>query len=148
MANVTRYSPFRGLERFSPFEDMERLFETMLRRPLTAGGKQAFGDIRVDVTEDANAYVVRADMPGVAKDDIKVSIEGNLVSISAEVKQKTEEQGQNMLCCERFYGQQFRSFMLDSAVDETKADAKYENGVLELTLPKKAGAEMHQLKVH
>lgn len=147
MANITRFSPFRAMGRTSPFEEMERMLEHLWRRPM-ASGLPAMGEIRVDVSEDANAYNVRADIPGVSKDDIHVSIDGNQVSISAEIKQQSEDEGRNMICCERFYGQQYRSFTLDSPVDESQADAKYENGVLELTLPKKAGVASHQLKVH
>ena len=146
MANIGRYSPFRPLERVSPFSDVERMFENLLR-PLTGGQQQALGDIRLDVSEDANAYTVRADMPGVSKDDIKVSIDGNQVSIATEIKQETEDKSGNMLCRERFCGQQFRSFTLDTPVDEDKANAKYENGVLELTLPKKPGATKRQLQI-
>lgn len=148
MANITRFSPFRSLERFSPLEDMERMLEGLWRRPLVVGGMQGLGDIRIDVSEDANRYTVRADMPGLLKDDIRISIDGNQVSIMAEIKQQESESGSNVLCCERYYGQQYRSFSLNSQVDESKAEAKYENGVLELILPKKAGAASHEVKVH
>lgn len=148
MANITRFSPFRDLERFSPFHELEKMLESMRMRPLTGGMEATFGDIRLDIAEDDKAYTVRADIPGVGKDDIKVSIDGNQVVITAEMKREQETQGRNLLCSERFCGQQYRSFTLDSAIDESKADARYENGVLELTLPKKAGTASRQLKVH
>lgn len=146
MANITRFSPFRELERFNPFQELEDMWKSMRMRPMT--GTEAFGEIRLDVSETEQAYTVKADIPGVTKEDIKVSIDGNQVAISAETRQEKEEQGRNVLRTERYYGQQYRSFTLECPIDEEKADAKYENGVLELTLPKKAGAMAHQLKVH
>lgn len=149
MANITRFSPARALERFSPFDELERMFENMRLRPLAGAMGSSFGgDFRLDVSEGDDAYLVKAEIPGVSKDDIRISVDGNQVSISAEVKKEQEQQGHKTLCAERFYGQVFRSFTLESPVDEEKADAKYENGVLELTLPKKAGGKAHQLVVH
>jgi HSP20 family protein len=147
MANITRFSPLRELERFNPFQELEEMWKSMRMRPLT-GAETSFGEIRLDVSESDLAYTVRADIPGVTKDDIKVSIDGNQVSIAAETRQEKEEHGWNTLRSERFYGQLYRSFTLESPIDEEKADAKYESGVLELTLPKKAGATAHQVKVH
>lgn len=147
MANITRFSPFRELERFNPFQELEEMWKSMRMRPLTAG-METFGEIRLDVSESEQAYTVRADIPGVTKEDIKVSIDGNQVSIGAEIKQEKEQEGRNLLRSERYYGQLYRSFTLESPIDEEKADAKYENGVLELTLPKKAGAAAHQVVVH
>lgn len=146
MANITRFSPFRELERFSPFQELEEMWKNMRMRPLA--GMESFGDIRLDVYEDEKAYTVKADIPGVSKDDIRVSIDGNQVSIAAETKKEAQEQRRSTLRSERFYGQFYRSFTLDSTIDEEKADAKYEGGVLELVLPKKAGATAHQVKVH
>lgn len=148
MANITRFSPIRALERFSPFDELERMLENMRMRPSMGTAGSFGGDIRLDVAEEGDAYVVRAEMPGVSKDDIRISVDGNQVTISAEVKKEKEEERHNVLCSERFYGQLYRSFMLESPVDEERGDARYENGVLELRLPKKAGTGAHQLKVH
>jgi len=145
MTNMTRFSPFQ-VERFSPFQEMERMLRDMdLRMRSLMGDAEPFTEIRLDVTEDEKAYTVKADLPGVSKDDIKVAIDGDRVSISAEVKRESEERGRNTLYCERFCGQQSRSFTLDNAIDESHAEAKFENGVLELTLPKKEGATTHHL---
>ena len=82
------------------------------------------------------------------KEDIKVSIDGNRVSIQAEArKEKEEKKGETVIRSERYYGSQFRGFTLQQAVDAGKADAKYENGVLELTLPKREGTTARELKV-
>jgi len=93
------------------------------------------------VKENENAYTVHADIPGVKKEDIHVTVEGNMVSISAEKKtEKEEKEGDKVMRSERFVGKASRSFSLGSDVDESKAQAKYSDGVLELTLPKKAGS--------
>jgi HSP20 family protein len=100
--------------------------------------------IRVDLSEVNGNYVVKADMPGVRKEDIDVRIDGNMVTISAELKKEREarEPGR-VLRHERQYGYASRAFTLSSPVDEAKADARYENGVLE-----KGAAETKRLAVH
>ncbi len=104
--------------------------------------------IKLDLTEHDADYVVKAEIPGVRKEDIDVRIEGNLVTISAEVKKdKEEKKGGRVLRAEREYGYASRSFTLASAVDESKADAKYNSGVLELMLPKKAGSASKKLAI-
>lgn len=148
MANITRFSPVHALGRFSPFDELERMMENMRMRPLAGMTGSPGGEVRLDVFEDEKAYVVKAEMPGVAKDDIHISVDGTQVTIAAEVKKSEESERRNMLCAERFYGQLYRAFTLENPVDEEKAEARYEGGVLELTLPKRAGARTHQLRVH
>lgn len=149
MGNLIRFSPFRA-EQFSPFQEMEQMLRDMdVRMRSFISDAEPFAAIRLDVTEDEKAYTVKADLPGVSKDDIKVAIDGERVSISTEVKHESEKEGRNTLYCERFSGQQSRTFSLSTAIDDSQATAKYENGVLELTLPKKAGATtQHLLTVH
>ena len=102
----------------------------------------------LDLTENDNAYTVRADIPGVKKEDVKVQVEGNRVSISCETKQEKEEkEGERVICRECHQGSSYRSFTLGSEVDEAKAEAKYENGTLELTLPKKEGKTAKRIEV-
>ncbi len=96
--------------------------------------------IRMDVSETDQAYMVKAEIPGVKKDDIKVAIDGNQVSISTEVRKKEEQKSGTMMRSERYHGQQYRSFTRPQKVNDTKAEAKYQDGMLELTLPKKQGA--------
>jgi HSP20 family protein len=107
-------------------------------------------DMRLDISEKDKAYVVKADIPGVKKEDINVRIDGNVVQIDAEVKREKEEKGEGgkVLRSERYYGTVSRTFSLADDVDETKADAKYADGVLTLELPKKASAEAKKLTVH
>jgi HSP20 family protein len=104
--------------------------------------------IKMDVKEDDQAYTVHADIPGVKKEDIHVSIEGNQVSISAETRvEKEEKKGEKVLRSERYVGKVARSFTLANEVDEAKAQAKYNDGVLELTLPKKAVSAARKLAI-
>jgi HSP20 family protein len=104
--------------------------------------------IKLDVKENDNAYTVHADIPGVKKEDIHVTVEGNMVSISAEKKtEKEEKEGEKVLRSERFIGKVSRSFSLGNDVDESKAQAKYNDGVLELTLPKKAASASKKVAI-
>lgn len=104
--------------------------------------------IRVDLSEDERQYVVKADIPGVRKEDIEVRVDGDQVTISAEVKKEREEKKDGrVLRSERQYGYATRSFTLACGVDEGKAEAHYENGVLELKLPKKAQTTSKKLAI-
>jgi len=146
MANITRYDPF-NLVSIDPFGDIDDLFKGFFVRPALLEGQPQM-QIKMDVKEDDNAYTVHADIPGVKKEDIQVSIEGKQVSISAETKvEKEEKKDEKVLRSERYVGKVARSFTLAYEVDESKAQAKYKDGVLELTLPKKAGASTKKLAI-
>jgi HSP20 family protein len=109
---------------------------------------QELPQIRIDVSEAEGAYVVRADIPGVKKEDIKVDVEGNLVTISAETRAETEKKdGERVIHSERSYGRVSRSFTLGQEVDEKGASAKYADGVLELKLPRKSAATQAKIVV-
>jgi HSP20 family protein len=145
MANISRYDPF-NLVRADPFGDMDDLFKGFFMRPVFEGQPQI--QIKIDVKEDDNAYTVHADIPGVKKEDIQVSIEGNQVSVSAETKvEKEEKKGEKVLRSERYVGKVARSFTLPHEVDDAQAQAKYSDGVLELTLPKKAATSAKKLAI-
>jgi HSP20 family protein len=104
--------------------------------------------IRIDLSESDNAFAIKAEIPGVKKEDIDVRIDGNQVTISAEVKQdKEDKKDGRVLRSERRYGYASRSFLLASDVDQAAADAKYSNGVLELKLPKKAPSAGQKLAI-
>ncbi len=104
--------------------------------------------IRIDLSETDQAFAVKAEIPGVKKEDIDVRIDGNQVTISAEVKQDSEDKRDGrLLRSERRYGYASRSFLLAGDVDQATADAKYSNGVLELKLPKKAQSAGKRLTV-
>lgn len=139
------FEPFADLMSFDPVRNIENMLRE-LRHP--GQWRQDVPAIRLDVEETEQEYDIRADIPGVDKDDIKVEIDGNRVVISAERKQDTEKKRGKSVHAERHWGQQYRAFTLPCPVDDTKAEARYEHGVLKLTLPKKAGAGMHRLDIH
>jgi len=144
MASVTRFDPFNEL--------VDDLFKGFLVRPLGFEGR---GDgavqlprAKVDVAEKNGAYFVTAELPGVKKEDIHVDIDGAQVAIAAEVKREKEaSKDERTLHSERVYGKIVRSFTLPQEVDESRAEAKFKDGVLELTLPKKAAAQRKQISI-
>ena len=124
------------------FERLDDMFPEMVRRFMrpTQVNLDAPGEIRVDVSETDKEYQVRAEIPGAKKEDIRISIDRNFVSISTEVKQEKEEKsgnGARSLVKEMYYGSASRGFSLAQEVDEAASVAKYEDGVLKLTLPKR-----------
>ena len=148
MANITRRSPvFGDITRYDPFYNLDDWFKNWGMRPFSMDMETA-PQIKIDLTENDNAYTVRAEIPGVKKEDVKVQLEGNRVSISCETKQEKEEkEGERVIYRECHQGSSYRSFPLGSEVDEAKAEAKYENGTLELTLPKKEGKTAKRIEV-
>ena len=136
------------IRRLDPFREMEEMMRGLVFKPVRLGAEEAPDIIKLDVAEDDKAYRISAEIPGVKKEDIKVSVDGSAVSISAEVrKEKEEKQGERVIHSERYYGSVARSFTLAQAIDEAAAEAKYENGVLKLTLPKKADSGSRKLTV-
>lgn len=142
MANLTRYDPFDLT--FEPFDNLFRGFI----QPVRFENQPQQLQIKMDVKETDKNYAVHAEIPGVKKEDIHVAINGKQVSISAEVKkEKEEKEGEKVLRSERYYGKLYRSFTLDQDVDEATAVAKYTDGVLDLTLPKKKSSEAKKLTI-
>ncbi|MEO8039775.1 MAG: Hsp20/alpha crystallin family protein [Betaproteobacteria bacterium] len=140
MVNITRFHPFD--------ENIDDLLRGFFVRPVAFDAAEAPTQVRIDVKEDDKGYVVHADMPGVNKEDIHVDVNGNQVSISAEVKRATEQkEGSRVLKSERFYGKISRSFTLASELDSANAQAKYADGVLELVVPKKVAASAKQITI-
>jgi len=136
--------------RFDPFNELvDDLFKGFLVRPVAYNGNgAALPRMKVDVAEKNGAYIVTAELAGVKKDDIQVTIDGAEVTLSAEVKREKEAaQDERVLLTERTFGKVSRSFSLPQDVDESKAEAKFKDGVLELTLPKKAAAARKQVTI-
>lgn len=149
MANQLRhFDPFGDLARMEPLRSVEDFFRDFgLKHAMRDLQKDAL--IRLDVTESDQAYNVKAEIPGMKKEDIKVDVEGNHVSISAETKRETEEkQGETVVRSERYYGQQYRSFSLEHDIDDSQVVAKYQDGVLELTLPKRANNSAKKIVIN
>lgn len=127
-----------------PFDDSLRGLMRPWRMSLVDGAPR----MRVDVSEQENSYLVKADIPGVRKEDIDVRIDGNLVTLSAQSKsEKQEVDDGRVLFKERQEGYASRSFSLDCPVDEARADARYQDGILTLKLPKKAAGSTKRLSV-
>lgn len=141
-----------NLVRFDPFGDIvDDLFRGFAPRPAWTDAERAVtpAAIRVDVSEREGAYEVKADLPGVAKEDISVTVDGDVVSIAAEVKRQREQKdGERVLKSERYFGRVARSFRLASEIDLAAAEARFVNGVLNLKLPKKAAQSAKQLAVN
>lgn len=139
-----------NLTRFSPLDDVvDDLFRGFFVRPVRFegehGGAAAF---RVDVSENDKAYTLRAELPGVKKENINVTIDGDTVAVSAEVKaEKDVKNDERVLRSERYVGKLYRAFTLGQAMDEASATAKFSDGVLELTLPKKAAVQAKRIAI-
>jgi HSP20 family protein len=136
--------------RFDPFTDLvDDLFKGFLVRPVSYEGRDAaVPRMKVDVAEKNGAYTVTAELAGVKKEDIQVTIDGAQVTLAAEVKREREvAEDERVLHTERTFGKVSRSFALPQEVDEAKAEAKFRDGVLELTLPKKAAAARKQVTI-
>lgn len=117
-------------------------------RPLHGDPLPAPHQIKVDVKETDDGYSVQAEVPGVPKEDIHVSIDGNVISLRAEVRQLDQQlEGEKVLRSERYFGEVARSFQLPVEIDVTRARAKYDHGVLTLTLPKLQGSSAQRLHV-
>lgn len=137
------------VSRASLFDDFFKDFAPgFYVRPLHGDNLPAPSQIKVDVKETDGGYTVQAEVPGVPKEDIHVSIEGNVVSLRAEVRQMDQKtEGEKVLRSERYYGSVARSFQLPADIDAAQAKAKYDNGILTLTLPKKLNNSSQRLNI-
>ena len=139
MSNLTRYGLFDDV-----FNDFAKGF---FLKPMVMENQPEL-QIRIDVREDKNAYRVHADVPGTRKEDIQVTVDGNVVTIRAETKRASEQkEGEKVLRTERFVGTVSRSFQLPYEIDLASAEAKYQDGVLDLTLPKRTASAAKQLTI-
>lgn len=149
--NNSPLSTLRG----GPMEDQfGRMVESMFQdffAPLAQGGRWADEGLampRLDVSEYDKAFEVQAELPGVKKEDLKVSIDGQRVTIEGECQQANEQrEGEQVVYSERSTRRYQRSFTLPSEVDEAGAQARLENGILMLTLPKKQGGAAKRLTI-
>ena len=129
---------------------LDDLFRGFFVRPVEYGitGNDETPHVRIDVKENADGYEVNAELPGIRKEDINIHIDGAVVSISAERKMNNEiKDGERVLRAERYCGKVSRSFQLGHEIDESRSGAKFVDGVLELTLPKKPEAQATRLTI-
>jgi HSP20 family protein len=133
MANLTRFNPFEDFGFFlKPF-------------PFPAESELK---MKIDVKEDEKSFTVKADIPGVKKEDIKIDVDGDTVTVSAETKsEKEEKKDEKVIYSERSYGAVSRSFSLPVDVDAKGAKAEYKDGVLNLTLPKKSNGSAKRIEI-
>lgn len=137
------------ITRGSLFDDFFRdMTPGLYFKPLHGDPLPSPSQIKLDVKETDQGYTVQAEVPGVAKDEIQVSIDGNVVTLNAEVKQSdSQTSDEKVLRSERYYGAVSRSFQLPADIDQDAATAKYDNGVLTLTLPKKKSGATQRLTI-
>lgn len=132
---ITRWTPNR--EVMNLWNDFSRVFDQLTNGDLESE-VTSVGTWRpaVDVTEHEKEYTVEAELPGLAEDDIQISLRDNVLTIKGEKGIEEEEEGENRYYRERRYGRFQRMIRLDSEVDADKVKAEYENGVLTIHLPK------------
>ena len=154
MSNLTRWEPFKT--RWDPFKDLEelekRLASTFGRAPVKGeGGKEAMTVAEwaplVDISEDEKEYVIKAELPEVKKEDVKLTVQDNVLSISGERKSEKEEKGKRYHRIERTYGSFMRSFTLPEDADGAQVSAEYKDGMLKVRLPKSEKAKPKSIDV-
>jgi HSP20 family protein len=154
MSALMRWEPFKtAWDPFKQIEEMEKRLSTMLGRPLGIrdGGKEAMTVTEwsplVDITEDDKEYLIKAELPEVKKEDVKLTVQDDVLSISGERKYEKEEKGKKYHRVERAYGSFLRSFTLPEDADGTKVSAEYKDGVLKVHLPKSEKAKPKSIEV-
>lgn len=140
-----------GLDLFEDLEDfqrdMNRLFNVTLHRPLKLGNGGALWAPAIDIVDEKDQIKVKADLPGMKKEDIEINLENDVLTLKGEKKEEKETKEKDFIRSERYYGAFHRAFTLPASVDASKVNASYKDGVLEITLPKKEGAKPKQIKV-
>lgn len=145
---MSTLTPFERLDDLLP-SNLSDSLRRMLRN-VDWPAMRAPGDMKIDVSETPSDFEIRAEIPGDKKDDIKVSIDGDRVSIEAEIKEEKETKGNGgrSLVKELYYGHMSRSFSLGNDVDEARAQAKFEDGILSLNLPKREPSLQKTIEIH
>lgn len=145
MGAINRWDPFQ--DAISLRDAMNQLFEGSFVRDLPTNRTNSFTPA-IDLSETADAFIVEASVPGLKAEDINVSIEDNVLSISGEVQQKEEHKDRNYHRVERRYGSFKRSIALPNSVQADKIEASLENGVLHLTVPKAEEVKPRRITVN
>ncbi|MEA3312262.1 MAG: Hsp20/alpha crystallin family protein [candidate division WOR-3 bacterium] len=141
---IKRYEPFFGLEGLR--RDMDRLFDSFLGR-MPSEEYAALWTPAVDVEETKDSLVVRAEIPGMKKEEIKIQTVGDNLVVSGERKHEAEEKGRHFHRVERTYGKFQRTLALPVEVEPDKAKACYKEGVLEITFPKSERAKAKEIEI-
>ncbi len=144
---LVRWDPFRELEEVS--DRLNRMFARPAAR--TSNGKEtmivADWTPSVDISETENEYQIKAEIPDVKKEDVKVTVEDGVLTIQGERKQEKEEKGKKFHRIERSYGSFVRTFSLPDVIEEEKVKAEFKDGVLNLHLPKSEKAKPKAIEV-
>ncbi|BAO86426.1 Hsp20/alpha crystallin family protein [Caballeronia cordobensis] len=142
MSHLTRFDPFS-------IEPVSEMFQGLFRPLRSLSPEESpLGQVRIDVSETDAVYQVKAELPGVEKKDIDVKLDRNTVSIHAKSERNKEvKEGERVIRRERYAGEVSRTFSLGSEIDEAGASAQYQDGILTLTLPKKAPADQKRLQI-
>jgi HSP20 family protein len=132
---IVRWRPFQDMMNIQ--DEMNKLFDDFLGRPLMrTEWSEGVWNPSVDVSETKDNVLIKAEMPGLIKDDVKISVQDNMLTLSGEKKQEKEEKETNYHRIESSYGAFSRSFTLPTSVKSDKIKATYKDGVLSITLPK------------
>lgn len=130
------------------FDDLFKDFTSgFFVKPLQTEVLPAPSQIRMDVKESQDTYTIEAEVPGVAKENIHVTIDGNTVTVNAEVRKDEIRSGESSLCSERYYGTVSRSLSLPASINSQQSRAHYDKGVLTLTLPKTSPSSTRELQI-
>jgi HSP20 family protein len=157
MANITRRDPFGGLTRWDPIAELQDRVNQLFSQtstPFWRLGRGAEPSLAaphfvpmVDVYEDQHDIVLTAELPGIDQDDLNITVENGVLTLSGERKMENEEKRENFQRIERSYGRFTRSFTLPPTVDEDEVKAEFANGVLKISLGKREEAKPKQVKV-
>ena len=146
MSNLVRIAD--GRRPWGRFPDVDGILQGFYDSPVSAWNTNVdFRRLAMDVIEDDTAYVVIADMPGISRDEVSVTIDKNVLTISAEPKDEVGQNESKVLRHERYSGKYARSIRLGEDIDEDKVSAEYQDGVLKLAIPKKAAVAPRQVEV-
>ena len=149
---LIRWNPTRDLTTF-PLEtlnmqrEINRMFDNFFRGGIQDDGAISFLTPAVDISEGENEYTVRAELPGVSKEDVRITMQDNILTIRGEKKEEKEAKESNYHRTERSYGSFQRSFTLPTHVKSDKIEASHKDGVLTITLPKVEEAKPKQIEV-
>jgi HSP20 family protein len=151
---LVRWQPKGSLSRWTPFHELEEMRNEMSRMfgwPADGADSEGFLDSlwspAVDIVQEGDHFVVKADLPGMKKDDIEITLNGDTLTISGEKKREDETKSDGCYRRERYYGKFSRSLVLPSSIDTSRIEATYKDGVLSLTVPKSEEARPKQIKI-
>lgn len=154
MSALTRWEPLTRWSPWKELEEMEKRLSTLFgRSPMSGGGekKEAISVTEwsplVDITEDDKEYVVKAEIPEMKKEDIKINVHDDVLTVSGERRYEKDEKGKKFHRVERAYGSFMRSFALPEDADGSKISAEYKDGMLKVHLPKSEQAQKKAIEV-